>query len=151
MPELQTANVVLALGGDARNTVPKYAVTAAEVAVLRMIHGDAAVFDVARIAEPLTVRLAQGDEAYETFAGETEHPEPGEVVFADASGRAHARRWTHRQSGWSAVRAKTARALIVAEALHDTAEGDVAGLMSMLGEALRTTWPGCTSCEVAAR
>ena len=46
MPELQTANVVLALGGDARNTVPKYAVTAAEVAVLRMIHGDAAVFDV---------------------------------------------------------------------------------------------------------
>lgn len=46
MPELQTANVVLALGGDTRNTVPKYAVTAAEVAVLRMIHGDAAVFDV---------------------------------------------------------------------------------------------------------
>lgn len=46
MAELQTANVMLALGGDARNTVPKYGVTAAEVAVLRLIHGDAAVFDV---------------------------------------------------------------------------------------------------------
>jgi len=46
MPELQTASVLLALGGDMRNTVPKYGVTAAEVAVLRLIHGEAAVFDV---------------------------------------------------------------------------------------------------------
>lgn len=46
MAELQTANVVLALGGDTRNTVPKYGVTAAEIAVLRLIHGEAAVFDI---------------------------------------------------------------------------------------------------------
>lgn len=46
MAELQTANVVLALGGDKRNTVPKYGVTAAEIAVLRLIHGDDAVFDI---------------------------------------------------------------------------------------------------------
>lgn len=46
MAELQTANVMLAIGGDSRNTVPKYAVTAAEIAVLRVIHGEAAVFDV---------------------------------------------------------------------------------------------------------
>lgn len=107
-----------------------------------------AVFDIGRIAEPLTVQLAQGDERYETFSGETEHPEPGEIVFADASGRAHARRWTNRQSGWSAVRSDTARALIVAEALHDAAEDDVTGLLSMLGEALGTTWPGCTVSKV---
>lgn len=46
MSKLQTADVVLALGGDRRNTVPKYAVTAAEVAVLRYIHGEDAVFDI---------------------------------------------------------------------------------------------------------
>lgn len=43
---MQTANVMLAIGGDARNTVPKYGVTAAEVAVLRYIHGEDAVFDI---------------------------------------------------------------------------------------------------------
>lgn len=43
---MQTANVMLAIGGDAKNTVPKYGVTAAEVAVLRYIHGDDAVFDI---------------------------------------------------------------------------------------------------------
>lgn len=43
---MQTANVFVAIGGDKRNTVPKYGVTAAEVAVLRLIHGDDAVFDI---------------------------------------------------------------------------------------------------------
>lgn len=107
-----------------------------------------AVFDTGQIAELLTVQLAEGDEIYETFSGETEHPESGEVIFADAAGRAHARRWTNRQSGWSAVRSDTTRALIVAEALHDTAEDDVAGLMSVLGEMLKATWPGCTVSKV---
>ncbi len=107
-----------------------------------------AVFDTDRVAEPLVVRFAQGDEIYEAFSGEIERPESGEVIFADTSGRAHARRWTNRQSGWSAVGLKTTRALIVAEALHETAEDDVANLMSVLGEALRTMWPGCAVNKV---
>lgn len=43
---MQTANVIVALGGDSGNTVPKTAVTAAEIVVLRAIHGDEAVFDI---------------------------------------------------------------------------------------------------------
>ncbi|SEG64946.1 hypothetical protein [Bosea lathyri] len=43
---MQTANIMLALGGDVGNTIPKYGVTAAEVALLRAVHGDEAVFDV---------------------------------------------------------------------------------------------------------
>jgi hypothetical protein len=43
---MQTANVLVSLGGDHGNTVPKYGVTAAEIAVLRAIHGDDAVNDV---------------------------------------------------------------------------------------------------------
>lgn len=43
---METANVLLALGGDKRNSVPKYNVTAAEVAVMREIHGHDAVYDI---------------------------------------------------------------------------------------------------------
>lgn len=110
-----------------------------------------AVFDMNKITGALTVRLAQGDEVYETFSGETEHPEPGEIIFADETGRAHARRWTNRQSGFSAIRPNTNRALIIAEALHETAESDVSSLISGLGGALRTTWPGCTLKTVEPR
>ena len=43
---MQIANVLVAVAGDPGNTVPKYGVTAAEIAVLRMIHGDEAVTDI---------------------------------------------------------------------------------------------------------
>jgi len=43
---MDRANIMVALGGDMSNTVPKYDVTAAEIAVLRAIHGEGAVFDV---------------------------------------------------------------------------------------------------------
>ena len=49
---LQTANILLALGGDRGNTVPKYKVSAAEIALLRAIHGDEAVFDIEPLDEP---------------------------------------------------------------------------------------------------
>ncbi len=88
-----------------------------------------AVFDVARIAGYLRVRRATGDERYLTFGGETEHPAPGEVIFADDAGQAHARRWTNRQSAVSAVRDSTSVALIVAEALHASAGTDVPELI----------------------
>lgn len=43
---MQTANIMLALAGDVGNTIPKYDVTPAEIAVLRAVHGDEAVFDI---------------------------------------------------------------------------------------------------------
>ena len=63
-----------------------------------------AVLDADRVDWPLEVRYADGAERYQAFSGETEQPRPGEVVFADAGGNAHARRWTNRQSAGSAVR-----------------------------------------------
>jgi DNA/RNA-binding domain of Phe-tRNA-synthetase-like protein len=53
-------------------------------------------------------------------------------VFADTGGRAHARRWTNRQSGYSAVRDTTDSALIVAEAVHDSAAADIARLVAAI-------------------
>ncbi|MEJ2676814.1 MAG: phenylalanine--tRNA ligase beta subunit-related protein [Acidihalobacter sp.] len=110
-----------------------------------------AVFDLGRIVGDLQVRPAVGDETYETFRGDIEYPEPGEIIFADAAGQAHARRWTNRQSGRSTIRLDTTRALIVAEALHATAAADVASL----GEALQTTlselWPNAVVRKVAVQ
>jgi len=95
-----------------------------------------AVFDRAKVDGDLTVRHAAGDETYLAFSGETENPEPREVIFADAGGRAHARRWTNRQSALSAVRAETATVLIVAEAMHATAVTDVQNLLAALAQAI---------------
>ncbi|MGV9306735.1 B3/B4 domain-containing protein [Nonomuraea sp. NPDC003727] len=99
------------------------------------------VFDLARVAGDLEVRYAAGDESYLTFGGEVERPEPGEVIFADAEGRAHARRWSNRQSGHSAVRDGTSAVLIVAEAMHATARADVEDLTAVLAGELRRLWP----------
>ena len=100
-----------------------------------------AVFDVDSITGPLEVRYATGDEDYLTFAGDIEHPAPAEVIFADQAGQAHARRWTNRQSGRSAVRDSTATALIVAEALHDQAPHDIPRLTAALAAELQSLWP----------
>lgn len=99
-----------------------------------------AVFDIASVSGDLTVRRASGTETYLTFGGDTESPEPGEVIFADSAGQAHSRRWTHRQSALSAIRPDTKRVVIVSEAMHDTGQQDVAALRTELEEALSTQW-----------
>jgi DNA/RNA-binding domain of Phe-tRNA-synthetase-like protein len=99
-----------------------------------------AVFDVSRIADCLEVRHASGTETYLTFSGETEHPNADEVIFADNAGRAHARRWTNRQSGYSAIRDGTGTVLIVAEAMHASAPDDVRKLVATLAAALHAVW-----------
>ena len=99
-----------------------------------------AVFDVANVADYLEVRHAAGSEDYLAFSGEIEHPEPREVIFADSASRAHARRWTYRQSAASAVRPDTAAVLVVAEAMHGTASSDVQRLMVEASVAIETIW-----------
>ena len=100
-----------------------------------------AVLDVAEVAWPLEVRYAIGDEDYLTFGGEVEHPALGEVIFADRAGQAHARRWTSRQSGRSAVSAATSTVLIVAEALHEDAAVAISELIKTLTAEIAAIWP----------
>jgi DNA/RNA-binding domain of Phe-tRNA-synthetase-like protein len=99
-----------------------------------------AAFDVSKITGYLQVRYAAGDERYLTFAGDVEHPGVHEVIFADQAGRAHVRRWTNRQSGLSAVQNSTTAALIVAEALHDSASSDVPRLAASVAGELDALW-----------
>jgi DNA/RNA-binding domain of Phe-tRNA-synthetase-like protein len=99
-----------------------------------------AVFDVARVADSLEVRYADGTEAYAAFSGEIEHPARGEIIFADRAGQAHARRWTHRQSALSAIAPGSAEVLIVAEAHHASGKDDVQRLVESLAAALAEVW-----------
>ena len=73
------------------------------------------------------------------------------MVFADADGRAHARRWTNRQSAYSAVRSSTSTVLIVAEALHASAPEDVPRLTDALADELRATWSASPVSTVLTR
>jgi len=102
-----------------------------------------AVFDIAKVQQQLEVRYATGAENYLSFGGEIEHPEVGEVVFTDAAepaANAHARRWTNRQSGRSAVSPATSTVRIVAEALHEQAPSQVPELVETLAAGIAETW-----------
>lgn len=99
-----------------------------------------AVFDVSEIAAYVEVRYAAGDETYSTFSREIENPDAHEVIFADDAGRAHARRWTNRQSGYSAVRDTTTAALIVTEAMHGSALADMQRLTVAIADELNAIW-----------
>jgi DNA/RNA-binding domain of Phe-tRNA-synthetase-like protein len=107
-----------------------------------------AALDVAKIADHLEVRYAKGDEVYLAFSGETEHPQPREVTFVDNAGRSHARRWTNRQSAYSAVRPETSAVLIVAEAMHASAAEDVRNLVTAIGDEIRGVWSSETKSAV---
>lgn len=99
-----------------------------------------AALDIDRIAWPLQVRPAQGTEHYAGIGGEEESPDAGEVSFIDSRGEAHARRWTHRQSGVSAVRDATSSVLIVIEGVHPSAREDTSRVAESLARAIESAW-----------
>ena len=99
-----------------------------------------AVFDVSRITGYVEVLYATGSEIYTSFSGDEETPEPHEVIFADGAGIAHARRWTNRQSAYSAVREDTTSVLIVAEAMHESADRDIPRLVDTMADELGAIW-----------
>lgn len=85
-----------------------------------------AILDVRCMSGGTTVRFARGDERWADLgASEAEHPEPGEVIFADQLDVVSARRWCWRQSVGSAARGDTTEILVTVEGHHPTAEEDV--------------------------
>lgn len=86
-----------------------------------------AVFDLGGVEGGIVVRHSNGAEPFTDLGSdEVTHPDPGEVVFVDRSEVVCARRWCWRQSAQSATSGATTEALFVTEALHETAENDVA-------------------------
>jgi DNA/RNA-binding domain of Phe-tRNA-synthetase-like protein len=96
-----------------------------------------AVFDLAEVSGGITVRLARGDERWADLgSSETEHPDAGEVIFADEDDAVVARRWCWRQSAESAAREGTTDVLITVEGHHDGAPADVATALDELTDLL---------------
>jgi DNA/RNA-binding domain of Phe-tRNA-synthetase-like protein len=92
-----------------------------------------ALFDLAGVAGTITVRFAEGSEEFTDLGTESvEHPDRGEVIFADAKALVHARRWCWRQSALSAVGPDTEEVLIAVEGHHETAAKDVAEALALL-------------------
>lgn len=82
---------------------------------------------------------ATGDEPFDTVAGgeETiEHPEPGEVVWADDAG-ATCRRWNWRQCRRTGLVPDTRSAFFVLDALSPVGDEALAGAVDALVAALR--------------
>lgn len=70
------------------------------------------------------------------------HPEPGEVIFADAAKVVSARRWCWRQSAQSATGETTVDALVIVEGQHEDAASDVASAVADLVSLLAAYQPG---------
>jgi DNA/RNA-binding domain of Phe-tRNA-synthetase-like protein len=85
-----------------------------------------AVFDWRGISGGSTVRVARGQEHWADLgASQTDHPEPGEVIFVDEADVVSARRWCWRQSAGSGAREDTTEILATVEGHHETAMRDV--------------------------
>ena len=110
-----------------------------------------AAFDVSKIADYIEVRYAAGSEVFLALSSDAEHPEPGEVIFADSAGRAHARRWTHRQGAYSAVRDETTTVLIVTEGMHRSALADVQKLTAEIADAFEATWSAAPKTAILSQ
>jgi len=99
-----------------------------------------AVYDWAQVDSSLAVRHATGTEEHLAFNGQVENPIPNEIIFADASNHAHARRWTFRQSRQSTIRPESSQILIVSEGLHETASQDIENLISTIAQVVSQLW-----------
>src|SRR6266700_3859822 len=92
-----------------------------------------AVFDTRTLQGAVTVHFADGSERYTTLGQDkVEHPEPGEVVFSDATKLVIARRWCWRQSEQSAATTETHSAIITVEAHHAAGHRAIAAALNDL-------------------
>ncbi|MFS4092761.1 B3/4 domain-containing protein [Streptomyces sp. AF1A] len=94
--------------------------------------------DVGGIEAEPTVRPARGSEVHLPLGAPDapEHPEPGEVVYADDQGRAHSRRWNWRQGDLVKSDRGRRRLLLTVESAHEGGRAEVERTLGRLTEAL---------------
>jgi DNA/RNA-binding domain of Phe-tRNA-synthetase-like protein len=109
-----------------------------------------AAFDARALNGPITVQFASGDENFTPlFEKVPEHPEAGEVIFADDAKLVVARRWCWRQSDESATRSNTTDAVFTIEAQHPNNQEYIQAALADLLEFLRTHVGGSFTTAVA--
>ena len=109
-----------------------------------------AAFDIRELKGPITVQFAAGDENFTPlFQKEAEHPEVGEVIFADDAKLVVARRWCWRQSDESATREDTTDAIFTIEAQHPNGHDHIRAALDDLLQFLETYVGGDFSPGIA--
>lgn len=109
-----------------------------------------AAFDTRDLTGPITVQFAKGDENFTPlFQKVAEHPEEGEVIFADDAKLVVARRWCWRQSDKSATREDTANAVFTIEAHHAKGQEHIRAALNDLHQLLDTYVGGDYATGVA--
>jgi DNA/RNA-binding domain of Phe-tRNA-synthetase-like protein len=91
------------------------------------------------------LRVATGEEPFDTWEGgevRVEHPDPGEVVWADDAG-VTCRKWNWRQCVRTAITEATTRAYFVMDALGPCSDGALSAAGEALVTKLRTLDPAC--------
>ena len=102
-----------------------------------------AAFDLRALQGAITVRFADGSERFTPLGrAEVEHPNPGEVIFADDTGLVVARRWCWRQSDQSAAGSETKDAIFTIEAQHPGGGADIKAALDYLLTLLQEFAPG---------
>jgi DNA/RNA-binding domain of Phe-tRNA-synthetase-like protein len=98
-----------------------------------------AAFDRRELTGPITVQFAAGIENFTPlFQKQAEHPEPGEVIFADEVKLVVARRWCWRQSDESATQPTTTSAVFTIESQHPGGRADIEAALADLRALLET-------------
>lgn len=98
-----------------------------------------AAFDRRELTGPITVQFAAGSENFTPlFETVAEHPEPGEVIFADDANLVVARRWCWRQSDESATQPETKDAIFTIESQHAGGRSDIEAAIDDLQALLET-------------
>jgi DNA/RNA-binding domain of Phe-tRNA-synthetase-like protein len=100
-------------------------------------HIPVAAIDLAKMALPLTVKMAAGGEGFTDISGNESLLAEGEVSYFDRHGTPHARYWNHKQSGTSAVGENSDSVLITIEAVHEDGETSVRSAIENLRNLLR--------------
>jgi hypothetical protein len=86
----ETANIMVALGGDIGMTVPKFGVTAAEIAVLQTIHGNDAILSIdpkPAVQRTMRVERARLDKIYSSDAKRKDRKCPVAAIYPGAAAR----------------------------------------------------------------
>ncbi|WP_410512215.1 phenylalanine--tRNA ligase beta subunit-related protein [Paenibacillus sp. BR2-3] len=105
--------------------------------------------DISDVQE-LVIRRAAGNERFLPIGkvDEYESPSPGEIIYADHSGKAHSRRWNWRQSDNIKTTSESSQMLFTIEAVHKEAKVLVEATTFLLNELLQP-FTGVGTCEWA--
>ncbi|MFD5543909.1 B3/4 domain-containing protein [Streptomyces sp. NPDC127079] len=115
-------------------------------------HGlPAGAFDLDHVAGDVEIRYADGSEEFTPLGepGTVEHPKPGEIIYADATG-VLTRHWNHRDAHRTRVTEDSTHVAFVLETLRAEADGgllktaaeELLGLLTVLARATRVDYLG---------